>query len=1306
MKSKRLISVVMAVSVAVSSVFSQMAVTAGAEALNYSYTYQKTVHTLGATKSNSEASTTIMDFAKNLASVPDEDVVLTTSFHVSLGDSSFADFGLEEGDTVTINPAESETPTWTPNFKFNPNNGDLSFDPYVPETDPQYQLYYNIYFNDEFVDMSMSTTIGPPSLVAMQHIANSKDYSGDIEIKIAAADVCWNDLGKQETILAYADTTFTYTTDGCSVNEDLAAAGSVYYDEERRINWSVPNNAVNCIYSVYVGAEDGYNWGYYYGYQSDYGMTTDAVVNSGKDDATITIYNVDINGCISEPVTETYSMLPKAADWTAYLTYDEYTSALTFYQMCPDPSYPVKVNDRAYELYLEGVKLCNIYSSSTSEMVTHYSVLGDITSYNFNNPDDPILEGLYNATVNALLPTGDYPVTAELNEYFTVIYNGCEVDPELGVPQNFAVDPEESSVVTWDEVEGAIGYISRYDFTMADSGVQFSTYVDGRPEYETSLALYSAIDTYRSVVWSVCSLDANGNVSEFSDKYIYRNGELYPYIADYNLRLENDGLYWDEYAGADHYVVRVTDGNETVEDECGANNSTNFSLSMALAGFEKGTYTLNVYAVDENGNEIFLGDIEYEFDVSFEKVGDNTFIYVENTDGTVTITNAIIGNGMLEIPAELGEKSVSEIGTRAFAFNGGITELVIPEGVKKLGWYAFNDCENLETVTLPDSLEYIDSWAFENCDSLTTIHIPANVSTVMGGAFAQDHGMTSITCDADNENYVSVDGVLFTKDMSELVAYPGGKSGKYTVPASVHHIGDAAFYGAGALESVEILGVLDFIGFEAFAECKKLTDVKINDGVTYVGYWAFRGCDSFEMLTVPQSVTNIGNQAFGYADYDGNKQSGFTLRGYSDSAIYFYALRHDIHFISIGEADTDNRPFNDDNSTDIDIEVNPDAEEDDTITSITINPAFNLKDKSEAGVGLDLTDIKVKANEIYDGEGLERAEEALGIEIVGKKHYNLLDITLLQGDKDISNGYDGLIKVVIPIPKGHKDKEFYCYRLLDDGTKEIIPGKRESDCYVIYLEHFSVYAMVADDEHICDFSENWSNNAEDHWHECSCGIITGIMEHTASDWITETEATYTTKGLKYTECTVCGYIMQTEEIPEIPVKPTNVKAVAGNKQVTLTWDKVDSATKYRIRRNNGTGWVSYMDVTTNSYTDTGVTNGTTYKYAIYAYANGAWGETSSIATVTVKPAVAENVSATVTNSGVLIKWDAVAGAELYRIRRNDGSGWANYNDLTDTSYIDEAVTSGKSYRYAVYAKVNGVWGEASTIVYAKITSNA
>ena len=238
-----------------------------------------------------------------------------------------------------------------------------------------------------------------------------------------------------------------------------------------------------------------------------------------------------------------------------------------------------------------------------------------------------------------------------------------------------------------------------------------------------------------------------------------------------------------------------------------------------------------------------------------------------------------------------------------------------------------------------------------------------------------------------------------------------------------------------------------------------------------------------------------------------------------------------------------------------------DIPEDDRITSITINPAFNMKHKDGNEVELDLSKIKIKAKEIYDEAGLKRAEAALGETLNGNKHYNLLDLTLLYDGKDFSNSYDGLVKVIIPIPKGHRDKTFSCYRITEkDGkmTKELISGQQTEDSYIIYLEHFSEYALVAaepEEPHAHVYSTDWKSDATGHWKECACKNRAEESVHFEDAGTVTKEATETKTGIRTYKCSVCGYVIKTEVIAKLQKGTTNKQS--------STATKVTKAQKYK-----------------------------------------------------------------------------------------------------------------------------------------------
>ena len=89
------------------------------------------------------------------------------------------------------------------------------------------------------------------------------------------------------------------------------------------------------------------------------------------------------------------------------------------------------------------------------------------------------------------------------------------------------------------------------------------------------------------------------------------------------------------------------------------------------------------------------------------------WFYDETASGAV-VTGVYGAGELLEIPATLGSLAVLAIGDNAFE-GASVSSVVLPDGVTKIGWFAFSGCRSLASVTLPASVERIEYGAFENC---------------------------------------------------------------------------------------------------------------------------------------------------------------------------------------------------------------------------------------------------------------------------------------------------------------------------------------------------------------------------------------------------------------------------------------------------------------------------------------------------------------------------------------------------------------------------------------------------------------
>ena len=213
----------------------------------------------------------------------------------------------------------------------------------------------------------------------------------------------------------------------------------------------------------------------------------------------------------------------------------------------------------------------------------------------------------------------------------------------------------------------------------------------------------------------------------------------------------------------------------------------------------------------------------------------------------------------IEIP-----NSVISIGDNAFYGCSGLTSVEIPNSVTSIGSYAFNGCSSLISIEIPNSVTSIGSYAFNGCSSLISIEIPNSVISIGDGVLARCNNLTSINVNAINANYSSLDGVLFNKDMTALIQYPGGKQGAYTIPNGVTIIRSSAFCGCSDLISVTIPNSVTIIRGQAFQYCSSLTSVEIPNSVTIIGNGAFRYCYGLTSVEISNSVTSIEKYAFRY----------------------------------------------------------------------------------------------------------------------------------------------------------------------------------------------------------------------------------------------------------------------------------------------------------------------------------------------------------------------------------------------------------------------------------------------------------
>ena len=158
-----------------------------------------------------------------------------------------------------------------------------------------------------------------------------------------------------------------------------------------------------------------------------------------------------------------------------------------------------------------------------------------------------------------------------------------------------------------------------------------------------------------------------------------------------------------------------------------------------------------------------------------------------------------------------------------------------------------------------------------------------------------------------------------------------------------------------------------------------------------------------------------------------------------------------------------------------------------------------------------------------------------------------------------------------------------------------------------------------------------------------------------------------------------------------PAAPTlSASNYVSNGRLRMTWTEVDGAKTYKLYRSETeTGGYSCIKTTTSTgYTDTDIKVGVTYYYCVKAVSSDGTASASSnkVSGARKLPRPEVTLSRVSSSGKIKVAWDAVSGADYYRVYRStDKKQWTRLESTGSTAYTDTSAEAGTLYYYRVSA---------------------
>lgn len=217
-------------------------------------------------------------------------------------------------------------------------------------------------------------------------------------------------------------------------------------------------------------------------------------------------------------------------------------------------------------------------------------------------------------------------------------------------------------------------------------------------------------------------------------------------------------------------------------------------------------------------------------------------------------------------------QKVKKINMGTFIDCSELYDVELGESLEEIGIKSFLGCSSLGCINIPDNVVTVDDSAFESCVNIKNVFIPRKVMEIGEGVFTGCENLKNIVVDEANKYYISVDGILYDWNKTEIIFVPNNISGKVKVPEGIKTIKADAFRSKKYITEISLPDTVQDIGNNAFMDCINLKNIIVGDNIQHIGSDIIAGTKIIEDEGYYENnILYLGKYALNYIQDKGNR---------------------------------------------------------------------------------------------------------------------------------------------------------------------------------------------------------------------------------------------------------------------------------------------------------------------------------------------------------------------------------------------------------------------------------------------------